>query len=279
MGILDYIKPVNTISPEDFQKHFKYSKIEDYNLIDVRQPGEYEAEHIPGSRLIPLGELHDKITGFNMEKPTIVYCAVGGRSRAAASILMNAGFKEVYSLEGGIKALHGPKSIGAPEYGTVYFRGTEDAGELLALSWALEENTIRYYQFIMKKYNDDKIRDFFSALISVEEGHKDMINSLYKKEKSGVGKGDFPDYYASLDDIDEVLEGGLKLSRMLKWADGKSIKEIIDLSIGLEAQLFDIYTKMLAVKTDEHMKNVITRLANDEKQHLNRFIRFYEEFL
>jgi rhodanese-related sulfurtransferase len=44
-----------------------------YTLLDVRQPGEYEASHIPGSLLIPLPELTDRFRELDPKKPTIVY--------------------------------------------------------------------------------------------------------------------------------------------------------------------------------------------------------------
>lgn len=44
-----------------------------YTLLDVRQPGEYEASHIPGSLLIPLPELTDRIHELDPKKPIIVY--------------------------------------------------------------------------------------------------------------------------------------------------------------------------------------------------------------
>jgi len=44
-----------------------------YTLLDVRQPGEYQASHIPGSLLIPLPELTDRIDELDRHKPTIVY--------------------------------------------------------------------------------------------------------------------------------------------------------------------------------------------------------------
>jgi rhodanese-related sulfurtransferase len=44
-----------------------------FNLIDVRQPGEYESGHIPGSKLIPLPELNNRIDEIDPAKPTVVY--------------------------------------------------------------------------------------------------------------------------------------------------------------------------------------------------------------
>jgi len=279
MEIIDYIKPVPVIAPDDFRRRFGAQKIESFNLVDVRQPGEYEAGHMPGARLAPLGELQDHVQKFDRDKPTVIYCAIGGRSTAAASIFLNAGFREVYSLEGGYQAWNGPTAKGSPSFGTLYFRGTADPLVLLSLSWALEENTIRYYKKILSQYHDIKTMNFFTSLISVEVEHKELILSLYNKLKGQGRKGDFPDIYSSIDDIDNFIEGGLKLPDILAWAEGRPLNEIIDYSIGLEAQLFDVYTKILGEARDSDMRLVLTRLANEEKQHLNRFIRFYEEFL
>jgi len=46
---------------------------EEYNLVDVRQPGEYDAGHIPGTKLIPLGELEDRLGELDSAKPTVAY--------------------------------------------------------------------------------------------------------------------------------------------------------------------------------------------------------------
>ena len=73
MGILDYFKSVSTLTAEEVRKILKDKNPEEYNLVDVRQPKEYEGGHIPGARLIPVGELHDRLGELNPEKPTIVY--------------------------------------------------------------------------------------------------------------------------------------------------------------------------------------------------------------
>lgn len=44
-----------------------------YTLLDVRQPGEYEKAHIPGSKLIPLPQLLNRVAELDPEKPVIVY--------------------------------------------------------------------------------------------------------------------------------------------------------------------------------------------------------------
>jgi rhodanese-related sulfurtransferase len=73
MGILDYFKSVSTLTAEEVRKFLKDKNPGEYNLVDVRQPKEYEGGHIPGARLIPVGELHDRLGDLDPEKPTIAY--------------------------------------------------------------------------------------------------------------------------------------------------------------------------------------------------------------
>jgi rhodanese-related sulfurtransferase len=73
MSILDYFKPVSTWPAEKIRQFMKEKNPEQYNLIDVRQPQEYESGHLPGAKLIPLGELKDRLSEVDPNKPTIVY--------------------------------------------------------------------------------------------------------------------------------------------------------------------------------------------------------------
>jgi rhodanese-related sulfurtransferase len=61
------------MSAEDAKDLMKQKKPGEYNLIDVRQPGEYEQGHIPGAKLIPLGELASRVNELDPAKPTILY--------------------------------------------------------------------------------------------------------------------------------------------------------------------------------------------------------------
>jgi len=73
MGILDYFKPVSTWSAEKIREFLKEKSPGDYNLVDVRQPQEYERGHLPGAQLIPVGELEGRLKELNPDKPTIAY--------------------------------------------------------------------------------------------------------------------------------------------------------------------------------------------------------------
>lgn len=76
-------------------------------LLDVRTEQEYRSGHIPGSKNIPLDQLHRaKEIIKDAEAPVYVYCQSGGRSRMAASILKRSGYEQVKDL-GGINRYHG----------------------------------------------------------------------------------------------------------------------------------------------------------------------------
>jgi rhodanese-related sulfurtransferase len=73
MSIKDYFKPVTSMSAEDIREFLKEKNPDDYNLIDVRMPEEYETGHIPGARLIPLDTIKEHENELDHEKPTIAY--------------------------------------------------------------------------------------------------------------------------------------------------------------------------------------------------------------
>ena len=75
-------------------------------ILDVREPAEFAAGHLPDSRNIDLLELPKKFDelGKFKTKPVIVICKSGIRSSKAASLLGGAGFTEVFSLDGGMDA-------------------------------------------------------------------------------------------------------------------------------------------------------------------------------
>lgn len=95
-----------------FQKIDRYDS---YLLIDIRQPEEFAEDNIPGSVSIPRGELEFKIMNesfweemflYTPEKSEeiIVYCNGGNRGALSAETLQKLGFKNVYSIKGGLKA-------------------------------------------------------------------------------------------------------------------------------------------------------------------------------
>lgn len=75
---------------------------DDFDLIDVREPFEWEIARIDGARLIPLATLSQAIGTLDPNRDIVVLCKVGGRSANAARQLSAAGFTRVANLAGGI---------------------------------------------------------------------------------------------------------------------------------------------------------------------------------
>jgi rhodanese-related sulfurtransferase len=75
----------------------------DFLILDVRNADEYAICNL-GGLLIPFNQLASRLSELNPEQRIIIHCHAGGRSRRATELLMQAGFKNVSNLRGGITA-------------------------------------------------------------------------------------------------------------------------------------------------------------------------------
>ncbi len=73
-------------------------------FLDVRSREEFSQFHIKGSRLIPLDQLPNRLRELPKDKEVVIVCLSGHRSLSGATILRQAGFKQVFSLIGGLQA-------------------------------------------------------------------------------------------------------------------------------------------------------------------------------
>ncbi|MEP7077054.1 MAG: molybdopterin-synthase adenylyltransferase MoeB, partial [Acidobacteriota bacterium] len=89
----------------------------DFQLIDVREPYEYEIARIPNAKLIPLGEIVNRIGEIGKGKTTVVQCKGGVRSAKAIGYLKDAGFEgRLINLKGGIGAWSNDVDPSVPRY-------------------------------------------------------------------------------------------------------------------------------------------------------------------
>jgi len=85
-------------------------------VLDVREPHEYEINRIPGSTLIPLGDLPERFTELDANREIVCQCKSGMRSARAAAFLREHGFKNVKNLKGGILAWVDQVDPSQPKY-------------------------------------------------------------------------------------------------------------------------------------------------------------------
>jgi rhodanese-related sulfurtransferase len=90
------------VSPELVRERSEQGAIQ---LVDVREPYEWEAGRLAGARHIELEQLASKAQTIERERPVVFYCLLGARSGMAASAFRRAGY-DAYSMDGGIAAWH-----------------------------------------------------------------------------------------------------------------------------------------------------------------------------
>ena len=90
---------------------------DDLQIIDVREQNEYDIARLPNSKLIPLGQVLNRMSEIDPKRETVVHCKMGGRSAKAIEALRRAGFEgTLINLKGGITAWSNEVDPGVPKY-------------------------------------------------------------------------------------------------------------------------------------------------------------------
>ena len=89
---------------------------DDFDLIDVREPHEWDIARLPGARLIPLGTILEALPTLDSARDIVVHCKVGGRSAKAVQQLQASGFRKVWNLAGGITRWSDEVDPSVPKY-------------------------------------------------------------------------------------------------------------------------------------------------------------------
>ncbi len=201
------------------------------------------------------------------------------RSRAAASILTGAGFQEVHSMGGGIRAWKGLVAEGIPEAGMTYFSPATRPEEMIALAWLLEDGSCKFYESIAKIIEDREGKGVFENLKRSEENHKTTLWKMYEELSGKAPAPEFPDTVISAEPRGDVMEGGMSVSEALTWSEGKELKDILELSISLESNSYDLYLKMEKKVEDNRSKQVFKVLSEEEKKHLEQLTSLFNKRL
>ena len=104
------------ISVTDLKK--RLDRGDKLTIIDVREPHEWQISNLEeyGSRLIPLGQIKDRLSEINPDEEIMLHCKMGGRSAKAYEILKNAGYTKIKNVKGGITAWANEVDKGMPKY-------------------------------------------------------------------------------------------------------------------------------------------------------------------
>jgi rhodanese-related sulfurtransferase/rubrerythrin len=266
--------PVNSLDGDEAKAYFASHREGEYTLLDVRQPWEYEEEHLPGARLIPLPQLPNAYQELDPEKPTVAYCAVGGRSRVAAQMLSGLGFKEVYNLAGGIKAFEGPKAAGPQELDLDLVRGDETPAQIVVLAYGMEKALQLFYEARLDQARDQEMQGLFAQLARVEQQHQQRLLDQYRQLAPAGEAAALPDAFPP----GNTLEGGFKVQEFLEKNESylDTVPHVLDLAMMLETQALDLYLRLARRCSQASTGEVLRRIADEEKAHLASLGRLLE---
>ena len=115
-GVVKQETPVDTSEIDALELKTKLDRKEDFVLLDVREPHEFQICRIPGSILIPLGDLPKRVSELDSSAEIVAHCKMGGRSAKAVDFLRQSGFKRVRNMKGGILAWSDKVDPSVPKY-------------------------------------------------------------------------------------------------------------------------------------------------------------------
>lgn len=271
-------KPVKSILPDEVRAIIKEKSTDEYCLLDVRQPGEYEQGHLPGAELIPLAELQSNLDRLQTDKMTIVYCRSGNRSRSGIGILNGGGVGDVYNMEGGILAYNGLVAAGPPEAGVFCFSDNMTPEQLIAMAWYIEDGSQRYFDSVKNVTQDDEIKATLAGLLAHKTAHKATLAQLYQKISGQSTDAAFPAGVLPKPPH-TVMAGCVSVPEAVKWSKNKKVNAILDLLMALEANTFDLYLKLGRQAAPERARMVFMGLSEEEARHLEQLSSVFEKTL
>jgi len=250
--------PGANMSPEEAKTFMADRPRDSYQILDVRQPREYEQGHLPGALLMPVKEVTTRMAELDPEKPILVYCHSGVRSKAASQLLLAHGFKDVYNMSGGIVAWRGDKAGGGESQGLEYFADREYP-DVFQMAYAMEEGLRQLYLALADRAGDEQHRKLLMRLAVFEETHKARLAALFAPDGfSDSGKAG-------------VVEGGFDQQQILAHFSAQiaTMRDILQLGMMLEAQALDLYSRLARRSDQGKSRELFEFLATEEAAHLH----------
>ena len=193
----------------------------------------------------------------------------------AAQMLSGLGFKEVYNLKGGMMGWEGLQTSGPAELNMDLVRGDETPAEMVRLSYSLENGLQIFYRNLQERTENKAIEILFSKLVQIEENHKKRLIDLYKK----IEPSDKDLESLESDSGQGIMEGGFNIEAFTQQNEPflDTSPHVIDLAMMLETQALDLYLRFSQKTENPDTKEVLYKLAEEEKAHLAMLGRWLEE--
>jgi rhodanese-related sulfurtransferase/rubrerythrin len=255
------------ISVERLREYMGRHHEQEYLLVDVRQPDEYTKGHLPGSVLIPLGELPERLLELPVDKDVIFYCRSGKRSRGAALLTGSQSYVAgtVFNMTGGILAWNGHLLHETPNLKTFDLSGTDQ--DVLLQAMNLERGAERFYLALRQRYGSIPWANSLASLAGAEEAHARMIYRFWAE-----GQADPPSFttvYTAL--AGDVIEGGYSsaaLVAMLEEQPLEPCRTTLEMALTIEYAAYDLSRNMAHRFQGQPMAQVFNAIAEMEKEHM-----------
>ena len=268
---------VTSVTPDEVRSVLDGDEKGEYLLLDVRQPEEYEASHIPGAMLIPLGEMEARQGELDRSKKIITYCRSGHRSMAAAVVLCGLGFKNLYSLDGGILNWSYGVIGGIPERLPGLVTETAAVADIVILAIKLEKGSRDFYLAARESASLPRTKELYQMLADAEDEH---VRRLYGRAINLLGEGALPPQEQFVRELKvERMEGGVEVSPAVagvKNVVGDEI-EVLELALEREYLSYDFYRRASALVEKEDAGRLLHELAWEERKHADVLLRHMGE--
>ncbi|MEW6432221.1 MAG: rhodanese-like domain-containing protein [Myxococcota bacterium] len=262
------------ISPDELRAFQAAHPETQYQLIDVRQPEEYQAEHIPGARLLPLGEAEKRV-GELLESDApfkIIYCRSGGRSARAAAFFAQAGVTNVFNLRGGMLGWNGERVSDFPKLRA--FDEATTVKDVLLQAMNLEKGADRLYSALRPVVQGTPAERTVDMLARAEEAHSRALYGALKKLGDEHVIEDFEVLSGKMSG--ELLETGHRFEDVVgvaKGAAGRGAQALLELAVELEYRAYDLYRNLATLSKDQAVRGTFLHLADEEKKHARAVLK------
>lgn len=260
---------IRIVDVQGLRQYMEQHRESDYLLVDVRQPDEYLGGHIPGSVLLPLGELPARLDELPLDRDVVFYCRSGKRSMAAAVLFADHPRTggEVYNVAGGMLAWNGEVLSPAPNLRVFDLSG--DRLDLLLRAMDLERGAERFYHAIGERFGVAPWGMRLRELAQAEEAHARMIYCLWAEGQAEPPA--FAEVYGRL--AGDLVEGGLAYAELMTLLAAQPISACragVEMALAIEYAAYDLSRNMAHHFRDQPMAATFTTIAEAERLHMRQ---------
>lgn len=255
------------ISVERLREYMARRQEDEYVLVDVRQPDEYVQGHIPGSILMPLGEIPQRLAELPVDKDVVVYCRSGKRSKAAALFIASRPYVAgtVFNMSGGILDWNGHLLPATPNLRVFDLNG--DEAEVLHRAMDLERGADRFYTALRGRHQAEPWAASLEALAGAEQGHARLIYSHWVTRIANPPS--FEQLYQTL--AGDIVEGGYScegLLAMLAEQTEPTCRVVLEMALDVEYSAYDLSRNLAHRFHDTPLASIFNTIAEAEKEHM-----------